>query len=430
VLRRVAPSWRRTLALAGLLALVAAGLGVGLGYAAGPSFAIYGNPHAPAVPAWLTTPLAGLAPAPGEGTFTVLVLVMFASYLVVVTLAEFVGARWGIAAILVLHAGLLLAPPILSGDVFAYLAYARLDLLQGLDPYREAADATPHDPLFPFVGMKHIVSPYGPLFTLLTWGLVPLGVVGGVWALKASAVLASLAGAGLVWSCARALGRDPLAPTLFVALNPIQLVYGVGGAHNDLLMAVLVLAGVRLALANRDSPAGAVLAAATAVKATAGLVLPFLVLGSRRPGRTLAVSAASSVLLAAAAVGVFGAAGMAGYLKVLIAQGGFVSKYSVWALLAGDPATERVPDALKAALLVAFTGATGALLVRTWRGGDWIGGAGWAVLALLLATTWLLPWYIALLLPLVALGGSAPLRNATHAFTALVLLTRLPLLLA
>ncbi len=421
---------RRFLALAALAVLVAAGLGVALGNAAGPSFAIYGNPNVPAVPSWLSTPLAGLAPAPGERVFSVLVLGMFASYLVVLALAEAVGAAWAAAAVLVLHIGLLAAPPLLSGDVFAYLAYARLDLLHGLDPYLRAADAAPHDPLFPLVGMKHIVSPYGPLFTALTWALVPLGVAGGIWALKASAVLASLVCAGLVWSCARALGRAPLAPTLFVALNPVQLVYGVGGAHNDLLMAALVLGGVRLALANRDAAAGGLLAAAAAVKATAGLALPFLVLGSRRPGRTLAVSAAATTVLAVAAVAAFGAAGMGGYLRVLAAQGGFVSKYSVWALLAGDPAAERVPDALKVGLLAVFAVVVATLLVRTRRGGDWIAGAGWATLILLVVTTWLLPWYVALLLPLAALSGSPALGYATHAFTGLVLLTRLPLLLA
>jgi hypothetical protein len=52
------------------------------------------------------------------------------------------------------------------------------------------------------------------------------------------------------------------------------------------------------------------------------------------------------------------------------------------------------------------------------------------VLALLVLTTWLLPWYVALLLPLAALAPSRRLRAATLAFCALLLVTRLPLLLA
>ena len=40
------------------------------------------------------------------------------------------------------------------------------------------------------------------------------------------------------------------------------------------------------------------------------------------------------------------------------------------------------------------------------------------MLALLLATYWLMPWYVVWLLPLAALGASRNLRVATLAFTA------------
>ena len=45
------------------------------------------------------------------------------------------------------------------------------------------------------------------------------------------------------------------------------------------------------------------------------------------------------------------------------------------------------------------------LLVRTRRGADAVAMAGWATLALLLATAWLVPWYIAWLLPLACWGA-------------------------
>ncbi len=45
--------------------------------------------------------------------------------------------------------------------------------------------------------------------------------------------------------------------------------------------------------------------------------------------------------------------------------------------------------------------------------GGWIAPAGWATLALLVTTAWLLPWYVVWLLPLAALGGDRRLELAT-----------------
>jgi hypothetical protein len=59
-----------------------------------------------------------------------------------------------------------------------------------------------------------------------------------------------------------------------------------------------------------------------------------------------------------------------------------------------------------------------ALLVRTWRGADWIASAGWATLALMVAVAWLVPWYIVWLIPLAALALSPRLELAALAMTA------------
>ncbi len=45
------------------------------------------------------------------------------------------------------------------------------------------------------------------------------------------------------------------------------------------------------------------------------------------------------------------------------------------------------------------------LVRRVWRGElDWIAGAGWATVAMLATASSLLPWYVAWLMPLAALG--------------------------
>ena len=53
--------------------------------------------------------------------------------------------------------------------------------------------------------------------------------------------------------------------------------------------------------------------------------------------------------------------------------------------------------------------------------------AGWATLALLLSTAWLLPWYAIWALPLAALADSRRLRVATLVFCAYAILIHLPL---
>ena len=55
-----------------------------------------------------------------------------------------------------------------------------------------------------------------------------------------------------MWKCARLVGRSPVAAVAFVGLNPLFLVYGLGGQHNDVFMMLLVLTGVYLMLRSRE----------------------------------------------------------------------------------------------------------------------------------------------------------------------------------
>ena len=92
---------------------------------------------------------------------------------------------------------------------------------------------------------KH--SPYGPLFTLGSYALAPLGLAGGLWALKAIAALASLGAIALVGYAAHTLGRQWKWAVAFVGLNPVLLELAVGGAHNDTLVMASLAAALALA---------------------------------------------------------------------------------------------------------------------------------------------------------------------------------------
>ena len=148
-------------------------------------------------PGWLLGPFRGLSAGFADGKlagplFYVGLWAATITYVVVLVLARSIGTRLALGAIATLHLLFLLAPPLLSQDVFSYLAYARLEVLHSLNPYTHSPDAVPTDAVFGFAGSKGATSAYGPLFTLTTLPLAKLGVPGAFWTLKAVTAAASL----------------------------------------------------------------------------------------------------------------------------------------------------------------------------------------------------------------------------------------------
>ncbi|HEX3873728.1 MAG TPA: hypothetical protein VHW26_06260, partial [Solirubrobacteraceae bacterium] len=109
------------------------------------------------------------------------------------------------------------------------------------------------DPAFAISNWHHLLSPYGPLFTLFTFALVPLGVATSFWVFKAALMGASLTSLWLVWRCAELLHRDPLKATVLVGLNPLVLVWDLGADHNDVFMMLFVMVAVHLLLRSRTT---------------------------------------------------------------------------------------------------------------------------------------------------------------------------------
>ena len=110
--------------------------------------------------------------------------------------------------------------------------------MYGFNPYLAGPHAIAGDPLYHYIGAKWIGTPtvYGPVFTGLSYLLAPLSIPASVFAYKAIAAISSLAIVALVWNGARLRGVDPVRAAALVGLNPLIVVYGVGGGHNDLLM--------------------------------------------------------------------------------------------------------------------------------------------------------------------------------------------------
>jgi alpha-1,6-mannosyltransferase len=382
-------------------------------------------------PHWLSGPLRTLGLGLGSSSFQTLMLIVCAGYLLVLATARSIPVALLVGTIVLAHAILVLGPPLISQDVFGYLAFARMGALHGLDPYTHVAAEAPTDPVFVFVGWPFKHSPYGALFTLASYATAPLGLAGGLWALKATAAAASLGAIALVGRAARRLGQSARRAVAFLGLNPVLLVLAVGGAHNDTLV-VLSLA-LALALTAGAEPrvrsGAAALVAGVGVKITAGIVLPFLVLASPdRRARIAAGASAAVSLLALTALGVLGFGVHAlGFLDAVGEQQQLVATHSIPAETARLFGLSGTPAWWRHLFVAGFLAVLAAALWRTWRGGDWRIAAGWATLALLLSTAWLLPWYGIWLLPLAAVCGDRRLRAATLVFCAYAVLIHLPL---
>jgi len=358
------------------------------------------------------------------GLYYGLLWAAFAAHLCVFFAAPALDRRLVRGAAALLVAAFALAPPLLSQDVFSYIEYARLGALHDLNPYTHIPAAAPGDPAFPFVGWADSSSAYGPLFTLATYPLAWVSVPVALWSLKALTAISVLALALLVAHLAPARGVDARRGFVMVALNPLVLVHVVGGAHNDATTMLVALAGCAGVLALRDRSGGFALAAAIGLKLSATFVAPFALLGAVRRGRLVVGAAIAIALAIAAGLLAFGphfldSATLAGENQ------GRVSNYSLPNLL--SELLDVDVDLVRAVTATTFLTLVAALLLWVHRGADWIRATGWAALGLLLATAWLLPWYIIWALPFAAISRDERLVAAVLALTALQLAARVPL---
>ena len=403
-------------------------------------------------PGWMAGPLGGLWPGlPRNGTFlrylfTAGLVVMYGCYLAALAYLPSMrgGARWLLFAVLAVHAIFLLSPPISLTDVFNYINYGRMEVVHHLNPYTSFPILEPHsDPSYSLSNWHELTSPYGPLFTLFTFLLVPLGVPASFWTIKLILMVTSLSMLWLVWRCAQMLGVDAIRAVVLVGLNPIVIVWGLGGDHNDFLTVFAMVLGFYLLLRARDAfdswhasgsswparlggwlwppsavwiGAGAAFVAAAAFKASAGILLPIVLVGLlRTPRRFLQVLI--GMVLAGVAVAVASLIAFGLHIPDLGTQSRLVTPLSIPNLIGLSIGAGGETETLHVILSLGLIAVIFLCCWRVWRGGwDLITACGWATVALLVALGWVLPWYVMWLLPLAALSRSRALRR-----TALVL---------
>ncbi len=379
------------------------------------------------VPSWLAGPFGSTGIVLGNGGLILVLVVMFGSYVVAVHAADRLSARTVLMCIAAIHALVLLAPPLLSTDVFSYQFYGRMGDLYGANPYLAGPHALALDPLFPYIGAKWVNTPtvYGPLFTALSYVLAPLSIAASALAYKAIAACASLGTIAFVWHAARLRGINPVKAAALVGLNPLVVVYGVGGGHNDLLMMLPLMAGVYLVLAHRERAGSAVMVSAAAIKLTAGVMLAFAIAsgGGRRARdrrrEVLTGAAAAAALIVGLAFAWFGVGPIHLFSTVqkVQSEGDW---HSIPGFL-GARLGSSVGHVAGIVLGAAFVALCCWLLRRVWRGHlDWIDAGAWTAAALLITASSLLPWYVAWLIPLAALATDRRLWRVAIITTGVV----------
>jgi alpha-1,6-mannosyltransferase len=456
-----------------LLAIVAGSLLIVLVAADRPGI-LSPTTHAEFFPRWMAGPLGGAWPGLTRDTttlrwlFSSTVIAMYAAYLLALWFRAGLSARLVIGCAVAVHLIFVLAPPLALTDVFNYINYARMEVVHHLNPYTTIPILEPHnDPSYALSNWHQLLSPYGPLFTLITFAVAPLGVAASFWALKVVLAAASLATLALVWRCARLLGRDPVTAVALVGLNPIVLVWGLGGDHNDSLMLLFIVLGFYLLLragvggaASRESPvatrpgadsgdaagseasrgsrlgslrsvssaavlAGAAFVAAAAIKASAAVLIPVVLASLLRSRRRLAEvvlgMALASVVVGAASLVAFGL-----HVPDLSTQSRLVTNESVPNLIGLAVGAGGETETLHLVMSAALAAAVLACCVQSWRRGSAITASGWASVALLVTLSWVLPWYVLWVLPLAALSSSRRLRAVVAVLGAYLIVSWAP----
>jgi hypothetical protein len=376
---------------------------------------------------WMVGPFRGLASGLTRDhdtlavLFSVLIVMMAGAYALLVAAGRHVPLRWAVGAIVATHVVIVLGPPLLLTDIFNYLDYARLGTLHGLNPFTAVPGDAGGDPSYHYATWHHLSSPYGPLFTLFTYALVPLDFKPSYWTLKLLLMAASLGSLYLVWRTALRLHRPAVPALVFVAFNPLLLVFGLGGFHNDFLIMLAVLTGILLVINAHPARGAAAMVIAAGMKATAAVILPFAVIGSPDRRRALLGAVVTGAALVAVSLVVFGTVVPSlGPQTTLVSPLGALNLLGLMLGFGGATAGMQILAPVVLAGVIAY------LLWRTWRGADWMDMAGWAVFALLLSLSWVVPWYVMWLLPFAALSASRSLKRATLAVTVLLFVTSLP----
>src|SRR6266699_781199 len=316
-----APGWRRTLVpcavfcgLVSALFLLAAILPLeGLKF---PDVQLTQLGSWPLLPTHILFPRAPIAlfaagkPVPGTlneavgwkdtGTLLEAFVILFLCYLLALRwLPRQISFRYILISTLLLGTLCLPFPAATSGDVFAYIAYARIGVIYHLNPLTTLPTSIQADPVYPFLYWTRQPSIYGPTWIIITSLLQRLLLAQGhrdilsmVLALRVFGLTMHLASTWLIYSISGRLqhmGRvfsleKRLRAVLAFAWNPLLLLEACVNAHNDIVVLCLILLAIWFLVGRERASLRtylvviAILAVATCLKANVAMLVLGLLL--------------------------------------------------------------------------------------------------------------------------------------------------------
>jgi alpha-1,6-mannosyltransferase len=315
------------------------------------------------------------------------------------------------------------APLLISSDAWTYWDYGRIAVIHDANPYQQPPRDFSGDPAYPYIGgaWHGATSVYGPLFTLAS---EPAAAAAGsssdaaAWIFKSLAALAMLGTVALTVFLA---GRRAFAAAL-VGWNPLLALHFAGGGHNDVWMALLVMAALALGATGRRQWAGVAWVAAIFIKWVAVIFLPLRALEAhareRRVGHLgFAVAALLAVVAASIAFGWH-------WLEAFGPLARNANKETQFALPHRLKELGVPHDVALGLFAGAFALAYLWLARQAWRGRARLGlAAGF----LLCASPYLVPWYAVWALPVAATEDDPPAHWLAVAISAYLLRQRVPL---
>lgn len=323
-------------------------------------------------------------------------------------------------------APLIIAPPLFSRDVYSYFAQGRV-LDMGEDPYSTGVavvDGWFQDGVDPM--WAETPTPYGPFFLLISRGVANFAFDQPALAALVFRVIALVGLALLVVYVPRLAflhGINPSRALWLGVLNPLVVMHFVAGAHNDALMAGLVVAGLCLAAEHRPAWGAASIALAASVKPIAFLALPFVGLmwaglragwlrrirGWALAGVVAAVVFAATTVIAGVGLGWIGALSAPGEVRTWLSPptslGMIAGAFTTWAGITIDNNM-----AVAVARLLGTIAGVGIVLwlILKPEGRSPVRGAAMAFVAVVVLGPVIQPWYLLWFLPLFAATGLSP----------------------
>ncbi len=346
-----------------------------------------------------------------------------------------------LGSLLALNVMMLCLYPIGAADVFDNIMRGRITAVLGGNPFYDTPRAYPSDAFRYFVAWTDTTSAYGPLWEMLAAGASRLAGDDRLTNVLVFKLLGLSFYAGSVGLVALILRRRAPSRVLqgvcLFAWNPVVIYETAGNAHNDIVVAFLILLGIWALQQRWFTTAVLALLGGALVKYIPALLLPVaLVYGCRQlpPGRArwrflLATTAAGAVLVVVC-VAPFWRGGdmfaLARRTTLFTASLPAVVQANLEPAL-GGPVSQSAVAAVAALLTVA---AVGWHTWRTWRAPEPLAPIRAAthvlLFYLLFACLWFQPWYtiwplaLAALLPEGAVARTVVLLSYAAAWKTIV----------